>query len=118
VGYEPDEFFEDVFGVAVTLRGQGKTTYTNPTLLEALDANGGGINALARHAVAALLNIANPDIGYGIGSTAALITMVHDAIISGDEAQIEALHMLLAEYNEAGCPINQMGEPIMDDMVF
>ena len=118
VGYAPGDYFEVIFGVDVTLRGQGKTTYPTPTLLEALDANGGGINALARHAVAALLNIANPDIGYGISSTAALITMVHDAIESGDEAQIEALHMLLAEYNEAGCPINQMGEPIMDGMVF
>jgi len=101
----------------VTLRGQGKSTYPAPTLLEALDANGGGLNALARHAVAALLNIANPNIGYGIGSEVALITMVHDAIVSGDEAQIEALHMMLADYNEAGCPINQRGEPIMDDMV-
>ena len=118
VGYAPGDSFEAIFGVEVTLRGNGKATYPAPTLREALDANGGGINALARHAVAALLNIANPDIGYGIGSTAALITMVHDAIASGDEAQIEALHMLLAEYNEAGCPINQRGEPIMDGMVF
>jgi hypothetical protein len=86
-------------------------------LLEALDANGGGINALARHAVAALLNIANPDIAYGIGSTAGLITMVHDAIVSGDESQIDALHVLLADYNEAGCPLNQRGEAIMDGMV-
>jgi len=115
VGYAPGDSFEAIFGVDVTLRGNGKATYPTPTLREALDANGGGINALARHAVAALLNIANPDIGYGIGSTAALITMVHDAIVSGDEAQIEALHMLLADYNEAGCPINQRGEPIIPD---
>jgi hypothetical protein len=117
VGYAPGDSFEAIFGVDVTLRGNGKATYPAPTLREALDANGGGINALARHAVAALLNISNPDIGYGIGSTAALITMVHDAIMSGDEAEIDALHMLLADYNEAGCPLNQMGEPIMDGMV-
>ena len=117
VGYLPEDSFETVFGVNVTLNDNGKKTYPTPTLLQALDANGGGINALARHAVAALLNIANPDIGYGIGSTAALITMVHDAIVSGDEAQIEALHLLLADYNEAGCPLNQRGEPIMDGIV-
>jgi len=115
VGYAPGDSFEAIFGVDVTLRGNGKATYPTPTLLEALDANGGGINALARHAVAALLNISNPDIGYGIGSTAALITMVHDAIVSGDESQIDALHVLLAGYNEAGCPINQHGEPIIPD---
>jgi len=115
VGYAPGDSFEAIFGVDVTLRGNGKATYPTPTLLEALDANGGGINALARHAVAALLNISNPDIGYGIGSTAALITMVHDAIVSGDESQIDALHILLAGYNEAGCPINQHGEPIIPD---
>jgi len=115
VGYLPGDSFETVFGVDVTLKANGKATYPAPTLLEALDANGGGINALARHAVAALLNIANPDIGYGIGSTGALITMVHDAIVSGDEAQIEALHVLLADYNEAGCPINQRGEPIISN---
>jgi hypothetical protein len=117
VGYLPGDSFETVFSVNVTLNANGKATYPTPTLLEALDANGGGINALARHAVAALLNIANPDIAYGIGSTAALITMVHDAIVSGDEAQIDALHVLLAGYNEAGCPLNQRGEPIMDGIV-
>jgi uncharacterized repeat protein (TIGR01451 family) len=106
VGYAPGDSFECVFGVDVTLRGKGKDTYPAPTLLQALNANGGGINALARHAVAALLNIANPDIAYGIGSTGALITMVHDAIVSGEDA-IDALHILLADYNEAGCPIDQ-----------
>ncbi len=115
VGYAPGDSFETVFGVDVTLRAGGRRTVDAPTLLQALSATGGGINALARHAVAALLNIANPDIGYGIGSTAALITMVHDAIVSGDEAQIEALHVLLAGYNEAGCPINQHGDPIIPD---
>jgi hypothetical protein len=115
VGYFPSDSFETVFSVNVTLRGARRTTYPTPTLLEALDANGGGINALARHAVAALLNIANPNISYGIGSTAALITMVHDAIVSGNESQIDALHLLLAGYNEAGCPINQRGEPIIPD---
>jgi uncharacterized repeat protein (TIGR01451 family) len=106
VGHAPGDSFECVFGVDVILRGKGKATYPAPTLLEALNANGGGINALARHAVAALLNIANPDIAYGIGSTAALIAMVQEAIAMDGDA-IQALHTLLADYNEAGCPISQ-----------
>ena len=115
VGYAPGDYFDDIFGVDITLRAGGRRAIDNPTLLQALGATGGGIDALARHAVAALLNIANPDIGYGVGSEAALITMVHDAIVSGDGAEIEALHLLLAGYNEAGCPLNQMGEPIVPE---
>jgi hypothetical protein len=110
--YDPDDLFEDVFGVDVTLRGKGKSTIEDPTLLEALGANGGGINALARHAVAALLNICSTDIAYaGSMSEAGLIAAVQDAIAAGEDA-IEALHTDLADYNEAGCPVNQHGERI------
>jgi hypothetical protein len=113
-GYLPGDSFECVFGVDVMLRGKGKATYPAPTLLEALDANGGGINALARHAVAALLNISHPDIAYAGGmNVAGLIADVQEAVASGEDA-IDALHLLLADYNEAGCSINQHGEPIMD----
>ena len=38
--------------------------------------------------------------------------MVQTAIAEGEDA-IEALHTELAEYNEAGCTVNQHGEPIM-----
>ena len=120
VGYAPGDSFETVFGVDVTLRGNGKATYPTPTLLQALGANGGGINALARHAVAALLNISNPNVNYAGGMAAAtLILAVQDAVAAGEDA-IEALHTELAGYNEAGCPINQRGEPIIpeDGMVF
>ena len=40
----------------------------------------------------------------------AVIAAVQAAI--GDEAAIEALHIQLAMYNEAGCPVNQHGECI------
>ena len=88
VGYTPSQSFETVFDVDVTLRGQGQTTYATPTLLQALDANGGGVNALARHGVAALLNASNPDVEFAF-TTAEVIALVHDAIVSGDPAQIE-----------------------------
>ena len=61
VGFAPSDSFEAVFGVDVTLRAGGQNTIEDPTLLDALNANGGGVNALARHAVAALLNASNPD---------------------------------------------------------
>ena len=62
VGFAPTDSFEAVFGVDVTLRVGGQGTVDDPTLLDALNATGGGVNALARHAVAALLNASNPDV--------------------------------------------------------
>jgi uncharacterized repeat protein (TIGR01451 family) len=106
VGFLPSDSFEAIFGVDVTLRGKGKNTYPTPTLLDALNANGGGINALARHAVAALLNTSSPCVNYPYANVGALITAVHDAIVAGDTA-IQELHSDLAYDNEAGCPISQ-----------
>jgi hypothetical protein len=76
---------------------------TDPTLYQALNAQGGDINALARHAAAALLNAASPDVDYAM-SEAAVISAVQAAIDSGE---VEALAGDLADYNEAGCPIDQ-----------
>ena len=117
VGYAGTQLFDTVFGVDVTLRGKGKTTYPNATLVQALDANGGEINALARHATATLLNMSSDcgdDWWFPYENTAALIADVKaavDAAIAGDGgAAIQDLHVKLAEYNELGCPINQKGE--------
>jgi hypothetical protein len=109
-GYSPSDKFSDVFGVVIVVRAGGRRTITDPTLLEALKATGGGVNALARHGVAALLNSAHPDIAYGIGSPAGVIALVHDALVSPMPGAISAAHIILADYNEAGCPINQKGE--------
>jgi len=110
-GYSPDDLFSDVFGVVITVRSGGKSTIEDPTLLEALQANGGGVNALARHAVAALLNAAHPNISYAMSHTA-VITAVHDALSSGDPGAIETVKGQLGEYNEAGCSLDMHGNPI------
>jgi cysteine-rich repeat protein len=55
VDYSPSDVFDDVFGVEAL---------GDATLLDALWARGGGLYALARHATAALLNTANPDVNY------------------------------------------------------
>jgi uncharacterized repeat protein (TIGR01451 family) len=102
VDFAPTDSFEAVFGVDVTLRSGGQGTIDDPTLLDALNATGGGVNALARHAVAALLNASNPDVNSDF-TVAQVIALVHDAIVSGD---IEAAHQLLAAANEQGCPLN------------
>ena len=108
--YDPGDDFDATFGIPTQeLKDKGKDVFPDPTLLEALGANGGGINALARHAVAALLNACSDCVEYPMDA-GAVIAAVQAAI--GDEAAIEALHIQLAMYNEAGCPVNQHGECI------
>jgi hypothetical protein len=105
VGFSPTDLFDVVFGVDITLDAFGKTpANANPTLLEAVTAGGGGINALARHAVAALLNSSNPDVESDF-TTAQVIALVQDAVAPGG-VTIEEAHQLLAAANEQGCPLN------------
>lgn len=101
-GYAGGDLFSSVFDrtIEVTVK---RHVVTDPTLYQALNAQGGGINALARHAVAALLNAASPDVDYAM-SKAAVISAVQAAIDSGE---VQALADDLADYNEAGCPIDQ-----------
>ena len=93
VGYSPDESYDVVFGV---------TSSKDWTLLEAAAAKGGGEKALARHATAALLNSANPDVDYEY-STAEVIALVQDAYATGD---FEGAKDTLEYQNELGCPLN------------
>lgn len=90
VGYQPTDSFGTVFGVD-----------HNGTLLQAVTANGGGVNALARHAVAALLN-AGSTVDYAV-NTAQVIQMVQAAFASGD---FEATKDAFEGWNELGCPLN------------
>ncbi|MAT96181.1 MAG: hypothetical protein CL608_03485, partial [Anaerolineaceae bacterium] len=71
------------------------------TLAEAADAKGGQENALARHAVAALLN-ASSSVDY-LYSTADVISMVQAAFASGD---FNGTKDLFEAQNELGCPLN------------
>ena len=66
---------------------------------------GGGLNALARHAVAALLNAADPDVDPDplFDTTAEVIAAFQDAFDSGD---FQPTKNLFAASNEAGCPID------------
>jgi hypothetical protein len=105
--------FDSVFGVSITVR-VGRVDRTNPTLFQALNAQGGGINALARHAVAALLNAQSPDVDYAM-TAGDVVTAVYNAIEGGDGAVIEDLKNDLDGYNNAGCSIDMNGNPIMMD---
>ncbi len=100
--YKPGTLFSDVFGVVITVRAGGKKTIKDPTLMQALEATGGDVNALARHAVAALLNACDEDIAYPM-SEAKIIAAVQEALKPGNEDQIGPLKDMLDMYNNLGC---------------
>jgi hypothetical protein len=97
-GYATGDSYDAIFGVSSTKHW---------TLLSALKAKGGGENALARHAVAALLNASSPAVDYYY-YTAEVISLVQHAYESGD---YEGVKNLLEAQNEEeqnlyGCPLN------------
>jgi hypothetical protein len=80
-------------------------------LLQALQLNGGGVNALMRQAVAALLNSSNPLVNYPI-STADVISKTNAALASHDPTQLSALQALFEADNSLEGGIDQHGNPI------
>jgi hypothetical protein len=93
VGYSTNADFDATFGVNLF--------NPNITLLGALNLGGGGKEALARHAVAALLNSASPGVDYPM-TTAQVIATVQAAAASGD---YETAKNRLASLNEQLCPL-------------
>lgn len=89
--YLPSTSFSSVFG---------RTVSGAPTLLAALQLNGGGVFALARHAAAALLSSGTVNYPY---STAQVISMFQAAYDSGD---YEPTKNLFDAANNLGCPLS------------
>lgn len=94
VGYSPTDDFETVFGV--------DASFDPHTLLDGASRNGGGENALARHAVAALLNASSGGVNYAY-TTADVIAMVQAAYATGN---FEATKNLFEAQNDTSCPLN------------
>ena len=95
-GYSPTQSWEAVLGMAGNATVPG-----TPTLLDALGAGGGGVNALLRHSTAALLNAANPNVDYAY-SVAQVISMTQSAITSGN---YDATKNLFEAQNELGADL-------------
>lgn len=109
--YTPDMKFSEVFGMTITIMWNNKgkpMPLTNPTLLQALEANGGGINALARQAVAALLNASNPLVhpDPSFDTPAEVISAVQTVLNTPNTSDDEALKNKLDFSNNAWCPLN------------
>ena len=86
--YGPDDNFHDIFGAGPDI-----------SLLEAVNMKGGQFKALVRHAAAALLNAAHPDVDYPY-SQAEIISMVQEAYAT-DIWKMPKDN--LVEANELGC---------------
>lgn len=96
--YAPTDSFNAVFGVSTPFAD-------SLTLVDALGLGGGGANALARHAVSALLNSVDPDVAYGM-IPGDVIAITRSALLSGKATLIEATKNSLAILNERTCPLN------------
>jgi hypothetical protein len=95
-GYTPDMSFN------VAMNFPGTNLFPNTfTMLDALTANGGGKNAFARHAAAAILNAASGFYGLTVAQVQA-----HALEAYNNQALINAKHTLFGDLNEQGCPLN------------
>jgi len=99
-GFAPSDPFARVFGVDPSALSQPEIT-----LIQALQAGGGGANVLLRHGTAALINAARQDVFYPL-SEGRVIAWVRNALDPGDPVRIAALASELADYNTLGCPLN------------
>jgi hypothetical protein len=90
--YLPTAAFSSVFANA----------FPGLSLVQVLELGGGGLNALGRHAVAALLSAASDPVNYNL-TPAEVITMFNAAFGSGN---YEATKNVFAGYNEQVCPLN------------
>jgi hypothetical protein len=98
-GYTRDQSFEAVFGRNV-FGG-------DPSLRTVAGYGGGGIFALSRHAVAALLNAAHPGLtpAPAFDTTAEVIAAYQAAYDSGSISQMNALKDAFEASNQSGCPL-------------
>jgi hypothetical protein len=94
IGYTPGDSFGVVFGV--------NPSFTPSTLLDAVQLGGGGESALARHAVAALLNAADPSVNYYY-TTEQVLAGVQQAYATEN---FELLKEALDFANNADCLLN------------
>lgn len=101
-GYSPDQPWTAAFMDPGSWQAKKREVFDGSTPLgTAVKLGGGEILALARHAVAALLNSTSPSVDYPL-TTAQVIDAVNGAIVSGDYSGTKNM---LAGYNELGCGV-------------
>lgn len=94
-GYGPEDPFSSVFADA----------FPGQTLGEVVMARGGGVNALGRHSVAALLNASSSGVDYDY-TAAQVISAFNSAYASDDRRVIEDQKNEFDFLNNQGCTLN------------
>jgi len=92
-GYDPMTPFVDVF----------EDAFPGMTLLEVLKQGGGGLHALGRHTVAALLNASSPNTNYDL-STDDIISTFNN-VFPGSKGDYNRQKDIFEDFNEQGCPL-------------
>jgi protocatechuate 3,4-dioxygenase beta subunit len=91
--YSPSTPFDEVF----------EDAFPGRTLLEVLKQGGGGLNALGREAVAALLNAASPGVSYPLPDSEVIERF--NAVYPGSKQEYNQLKDELEADNNLGCPL-------------
>lgn len=95
VGYTPNQAFSTVFANA----------FPGKTMSQVVALGGGGLNALGRMTVAALLNASSSAVSFDM-TPRQVIDAFNTAFASGDRRRIEDLKNQLDMLNNQGCPLN------------
>jgi cysteine-rich repeat protein len=91
----PDTQFADVF----------EDAFPGFSLRDALEQGGGGLNALGRHSVAAVLNALSAGVDYDL-SSGGIIDAFNDAYPGSSKSEYIQLKDEFVGFNESGCPLN------------
>jgi hypothetical protein len=94
-GYSPDQLFSSVFDDA----------FPGKTLHQVVSQGGGGLNALGRHTVAALLNAAHPNVSYDLSASEVIAQF--NAVYPGNTAAYNRLKDAFEAFNEQGCSLSR-----------
>jgi cysteine-rich repeat protein len=92
--YTPTTLFSDVF----------ENAFPGQTLVGVMQNGGGGLDALGRHTVAALLNAASSGVSYGM--TPSDVINAFNSVFPGSKDDYTFLKDDFANANESGCPLN------------
>lgn len=79
--------------------------FPGKTMVQVLRLGGGGLNALGRHSVAAMLSAASSGVDYDL-TVAEVISAFNSAYASGDASMIEDQKNVFDMLNNQGCPLN------------
>lgn len=92
--YQPSDLFSAYF----------ENAFPGKTLLQVLSQGGGGLTALGRHTVAALLNAASSGVSYDL--TVSQVVDAFNAAYPGTTSSYNTLKDRFESFNEQGCPLN------------